>query len=309
MRQMMAEMLTDARERGEPLAGLIASESVIYGRFGFGRGTDRATFEIDTRASAFLDPVPPLDLRLVDKVEAATLLPPIFEQSRRGRPGEPNRLRAQWDYVLADRRWRRQGSRAAFTAASGGGYARYRFEEPDRIVVEELRGVTPEIESGLWRYALDIDLIERVTVLRRPVDEPVRWRLADPRQLRTASVEDRLNVRVLDVPAALQARSYRRSGRVVLELLPPRVEEKGDQAVGVWVLEAGPDGASCRKARAGEAADLRMEVTDLGSLYLGGFTASAMRAGGRIEVLTDGSLEAADALFASPLAPSSGNGF
>jgi predicted acetyltransferase len=309
MGQMMAEMLTDARERGEPVAGLIASESVIYGRFGFGRGTDRATLEIDTRASAFLEPVPALDLQLVDKAEAAKLLPPIFEQSRRGRPGEPNRLRAQWDHVLADRRWRRPGSRPAFSAVCGGGYARYRFEEPDRIVVEELRGVTPEIESGLWRYVLDIDLIEGVTALRRPVDEPVRWRLADPRQLRTASVEDRLYVRVLDVPAALQGRSYRRSGRLVLELLPPLVEEKDDPAVGVWVLEAGPDGASCRKARAGEAADLRMEVTDLGSLYLGGFTASAMRAGGRIEVLRGGSLDAADSLFASPLAPSSGNGF
>ena len=39
LRRLMAGMLEDARARGDALAGLIASESGIYGRFGFGQAT------------------------------------------------------------------------------------------------------------------------------------------------------------------------------------------------------------------------------------------------------------------------------
>jgi predicted acetyltransferase len=316
LRRMMAEMLADGRDRREPVAGLIASESIIYGRFGFGRATDWATFEIDTRASAFVRPAPALDLQLVDKAEAVRRLPPLFELTRRRRAGEPSRTQAWWDKHMADKPHHRGGGRGAFTAVCDGGYVRYRAHEgnplqadPGRVVVEELRGVTPEVEAGLWRYVLDLDLVGRVRVLRRPVDDPVRWRLADPRQLRVTSMDDRLHLRILDVTAALERRRYRASGRLVLDLVAPQVEEKDDPAVGVWTLEAGPDGAQCRPARPGEEADLRMEVTDLGTLYLGGFTASAMSAGGRIEEFTAGSLEAADFLFATPLAPFSGTDF
>jgi predicted acetyltransferase len=309
LRRLMAEMLADARDRSEPLAGLIASESIIYGRFGFGRATDRVTLEIDTRASEFLQPPPTPDLQLVGKDEAAELLPPIFERSRRRRAGEPGRTPAMWTMVLEDKPHRRGGGRGAFTAVCDGGYVRYRAHDPDRISVEELRGVTADIEAGLWRFILDIDLVATVTAYRRPVDEPVRWRLADPRQLRATSLEDRLYVRLLDVPAALEGRGYRRPGRLALDLVAPRVEEKDDPAIGLWVVDAGPEGASCRPGRPGETADLRMEVTDLGSLYLGGFTASVMGAGGRIEELTAGSLDVADSIFATPLAPFTGTGF
>lgn len=309
LRQMMAEMLVDARLRGEPVAGLIASESIIYGRFGFGHATDWTTLEIDTRASGFRDVAPGLDLQLVDKTEAARLLPPVFEQSRRRRAGEPNRTGSRWENILEDRPHRRGGGKAAFSAVADGGYVRYRFHEPNRIAVEELRAVTPEIEASLWRYVLDVDLIRRVTALRRPVDEPLRWRLADPRQLQVKSVEDRLYLRVLDVPAALQARSYRCSGRLVIDLVAPLVEEKSDPAVGTWVLEAEAGGVLCRRAGRGEDPDLRMEITELGSLYMGGFKASTLRAAGRIDELTAGSVDVADSLFGCPLAPLSGTGF
>ena len=89
------------------------------------------------------------------------------------------------------------------------------------IVVEELRGDTPEVEAGLWRFVLDLDLVGVVTVKRGPVDEPVRWRLADPRQLRTIGIEDRLYVRILDTSAAFEARGYQGEGRVVLDVVPP----------------------------------------------------------------------------------------
>ena len=52
-----------------------------------------------------------------------------------------------------------------------------------------------------------------------------------------------------------------------------------------------------------------MRVTDLGSIYLGGFKASTLGAAGLVEQLTPGSLEAADRLFASGPAPLTVTGF
>jgi predicted acetyltransferase len=124
-------------------------------------------------------------------------------------------------------------------------------------------------------------------------------------------IDDRLWVRILDVPGALETRGYRRAGRLVLDVAPPadQLDGQSDPVPGRWVLEAGPDGASCRAARSGESADLRLGVADLGSLYLGGFAASELAAGGRVEELTPGSLDVADALLATRPAPLTVTGF
>jgi predicted acetyltransferase len=318
LRQLMGKALADARARGEAFAGLLASESVIYGRFGFGHATSGTEFTIDSARSAFLTPAPDLDLRLLDRHEAGKILPELFDRQRRTRAGEPSRDGHTWEDVLADRPHRRQGGHGLFVAACDQGYVAYRAHEDDvmraaydRVVIEELRGITPAVEAGLWRFVFDLDLIGTVTARRRPLDDPVRWRLADPRQLRVAAVDDRLYVRILDVPAALEARGYRRTDRLVLDVTPPsdQLDGQPDPAPGRWVLEAGPDGASCRPARSGEDADLRLGVTELGAIYLGGFPASALAAAGRIEALRAGSLDRADALLATSPAPLTGTGF
>ena len=315
--RMMAAMLDDARAHGEALAGLIASESIIYGRFGFGHATDMAEFTINTRESAFSNPAPHLDLQLLDREEAAKILPDLYDRQRRTRSGEVSRNQQVWKEVIADPPNRRHGGSGVFFASCDDGYLAYRAHDANvlrgdlpRITVEELRGTTPEVEAALWRFVLDLDLVGEVTARRRPVDEPVRWRFADPRQLKVTDVVDRLYVRILDVPAALEARGYRNEGRVVLDVLPPSASLGSDDAAsGTWVLEGGPDGASCRAGRAGEEADVRLTVTDLGSLYLGGFSASLLAAAGRVQELTAGGIEAADSLFATWPAPLTGTGF
>lgn len=315
LRQMMAEMLDDARRRSEPVAGLLASESVIYGRFGFGHATDGHELSIDRRRAFFVRPgaIPPA-LRLIEREEAGKVLPSLHDRLRRRRPGDPNRAGSKWESILRDRPHRRpRGAVGAFTAVCDDGYVRYRAFEGDTygVMVEDLYGADPEVEAGLWRFVLELDLVDEVRARRRPVDEALRWRLGDPRQLKVRHAEDMLWLRVLDVPAALEARGYRRPGRLVLDLRPPAEATSGerDPAVGRWVLEAGPDGAACRRAHSGEAADLTMEITDLGSLYLGGFRPSALAAGGRVTELRAGSLDLADGLFGAPLAPQTGTGF
>ena len=89
--QLMAAMHDDARQRGEAIAGLEASESIIYGRFGYGLAVDVAEYSIDSRASAFAVPAPALDLALVDKDAAGrgpprNLRPPTPHPGRRDQP-------------------------------------------------------------------------------------------------------------------------------------------------------------------------------------------------------------------------------
>jgi predicted acetyltransferase len=314
LRRLMAAMIEDARTREEPLAGLLASESVIYGRFGFGHATTCMEVAVDTLRSDFLVAAPELDLRLVDRDEAGKILPELFDRLRRTRAGEPNRDAAVWEDYLGDRPPRRHGASGQFVAVCEDGYVTYRAYDSDimraeypTVLVEDLRGQTPDVEAALWRFVFDLDLVGEVRAKRRPLDEPLRWRLADPRQLKVDVVRDRLYLRVLDVPAALGSRGYRRAGRLVLDVLPS--DGQPDPAAGRWRLEAGPDGASCRPARTGEDADLRLGVTELGALYLGGVASSTLAAAGRVEELRTGSLDRADALLATTPAPLTGTGF
>ena len=315
--RMMTDMLDDSRRRGEPLAGLIASESVIYGRYGFGLATEGATLEVDTREAAMLAPAPRLDIRLIERDEAAKLLPELFDRQRTVRAGEVSRSIGFWEEFAADEPKRRPaGGTAQFVAICPEGYVVYRaVEDPspwkrDRIVIHDLRGTTAGVEAGLWHYIFGIDLTDQITAYRRPVDESLKWRLADPRQLRTTEIEDRLYLRVLDVAAAFEGRGYQSTGRLVIDVVPPAVPGGPDDRVpGRWVLDAGPDGASCRRAGPGEEADLRLDVTALGSLYLGAYPASLLAAAGRVEELRAGSLHVADRVLTTRPTPLTVTGF
>ena len=55
--RLMGTLLDQASERGEPLAYLWASESSIYGRFGYGIASLCAELEVPTERSEFVDGV------------------------------------------------------------------------------------------------------------------------------------------------------------------------------------------------------------------------------------------------------------
>jgi predicted acetyltransferase len=131
----------------------------------------------------------------------------------------------------------------------------------------------------------------------RPVDEPARWRLADPRRLRTTHIGDQLWVRLLDLPAALRARRYAADGELVLEVtdaLRPRNQ-------GRWRLQGGPDGAACEPT--GAEPDLALDVATLGAAYLGGPRLSVLARAGRVAELTPGALGRGDQMLVSEPSP------
>jgi predicted acetyltransferase len=55
--------------------------------------------------------------------------------------------------------------------------------------------------------------------------------------------------------------------------------------------------------RTDDAADLQLDITGLGSVYLGGFTFASLVRGSRAQELTDGAAIRADALFRTNTEP------
>ncbi|MBA3654368.1 MAG: GNAT family N-acetyltransferase [Actinobacteria bacterium] len=314
---MMRRQLEDVAQRGEPLAILLASESVIYGRFGYGLATSHDAIEIDPRHGAFARPVDDRGrMRQLEKDAASKVLPGVFDASRKRNPGDVNRTATWWDTYLKDPESRRQGGSGLFFAVhesakgKADGYVAYRVKNEWRhglpgneIRIDDLVADDPTVYAATWRYLLDIDLAGSITAWGRPVDEPLRWLLADPRRLRTTVTGDFLWARILDVPAALSARHYTVHGDLVLEV----TDEFLGRATGRFALTAGPDSASCAPTK--KKADLALSVADLGALYLGGHAASTLARAGRVDEKTKGALARADAMFVTHPAPYCRTGF
>jgi predicted acetyltransferase len=70
---------------------------------------------------------------------------------------------------------------------------------------------------------------------------------------------------------------------------------------GRYVVEGGPEGAGCRPTD--REPDLTIGVAELGSLYLGGVSATTLARAGRVEARTPAVLRVADAFFTSTPAP------
>jgi predicted acetyltransferase len=98
-------------------------------------------------------------------------------------------------------------------------------------------------------------------------------------------------LRILDVPSALSARSWAAPVSTTLGVREP------SGAVGAWRLHDG----RCEPAAA--APDLELDLRDLGSVYLGGVSLSALHAAGLVTEHTPGSVAALDAALRTPLAP------
>jgi predicted acetyltransferase len=60
----------------------------------------------------------------------------------------------------------------------------------------------------MWMLLADFDLTRKIVAPARPADEPLRWMLRNPRAMRITRQSDNLWLRILDLPRALEARSY-----------------------------------------------------------------------------------------------------
>lgn len=297
---MMANLLKDVHERGEPVAVLRAAESIIYGRFGYGIGTVHENWSIERPHTAYAGPFEAEGrTAFVTSQEMRQVFPEVHRRATQGRPGAVQPPAGLWGMVAADLEHQREGASANFHVVyrRGGdtdGYVTYRLKD-EAVRVSALLSVTDEAHAALWRYCFDVDLRSSTTAIDRPVDDPLPWMLADPRRLKKTSY-DGLWLRLVDLRAALLSRRYARQGRLVLDVRDgfcPWNE-------GRYLLEGGPSGAECRPT--GETPDLVLSTADVAACYLGAARFTTLARAGRVEERTRGALSEADAMFATDVA-------
>ncbi len=308
--QMMRRQLDHAHERGEPVAALWATEGSIYGRFGYGLATTAVSIEADRDRMRFRSPDEPAGrVRLVDEEESRELVPPIYGRVQAHTPGMLARHESWWrGYRLADPEHWRQGGGPLYRAVweDGDGepqaYALYRsngkwedFIPAGTLQVREAIGATPQGTREIWRFLFGVDLIKTVKTWHLPPDHPLFLSVTEPRRLHAAT-GDALWVRLVDVPAALGERSYAADGEVTFEVRDGFCSWND----GTWALRA--EGGRGVVERGGQA-ELQIEAADLGSVYLGGWSFAALQQAGRVEELSPGAVERADALFRTAAQP------
>jgi len=301
---MMRIQLEDIRGRGEPLAALWASEEAIYRRFGYGLASLMGEMSLPRGYQGLrVPPNPAATVRLVSLEQAAELLPPIYDRIRLRTPGMYARPATWWETrILDDPSDRREDGAAKNVAlleldGAPAGYALYRvvskWESGQNVGhLRVLEAMASAAELELWRYLLGIDWVETFRAHHLPVDHPLLHGLAYPRRL-NLRIGDQLWVRLVDVGAALAARSYASDGPLVLELSDGFLPENA----GRWRLADG--GAE----RTDDQPDLALDVQELASLYLGGFGASELLRAGLVRELREDAAARADALFATPRKP------
>jgi predicted acetyltransferase len=310
---MLTESLHAARDRGDAVSILWAAEWPIYWRFGYAPATVNVNYALHPRVPGGRLQRGAGNLRRVDAAELGAIAPDIFARAARQRAGNIDRPGSWWSSSLGldgypqpryDGKWPTQ---IVHDGPDGpDGYVAWIANEHEASVdVLDLCTATEAAYRGLWAYLSSLDLVEKVTVRRRPVDEPVRWLLPDGRALRQDEAMDGIWVRLLDVPAALAARRYAVPERLVFEVVD---DDIGGFAAGRYVLEGGPDGAKCLPSTV-DTPDLRVHQRALAAAYLGGPSLHSQLIAGRVDELSPGALRRADAMFATPLAPWCATGF
>ena len=182
---MMRYEITDALERGESIAILFASESGIYGRFGYGLATWHQRIRIrrgDGRLAvgAAAPETAQVCLRAADPADVRSELVDLFAAVVPSRPGMLARNDAWWDILLSDHPARRDGMsplRCLIAEDSAGprGYALYRTKgswtdgvADGTLQLRELTAVDPAAAAALWADLFSRDLVGEVVARNLP---------------------------------------------------------------------------------------------------------------------------------------------
>ena len=309
---MMSQIHSAARERGDIIAGLWASQSHLYSRFDYGLAINSYDWEIDPSYGAFShSPVSDDDesdahVYFVGADEAAAMLPGIYEQMRQETTGAVDRSPGRWRYELFDEeRVRARASSMFFAiceeAGEQTGYVAYRMRrvgdtDMGTLEVSEQVSVTDTAHATMWRFLLNFDLVGKIIAVNRPADDPLWWMLSDPRRLNRKS-HDALWLRLLDIPKALEARTYNADGRLKITL----VSEAQPEVTGTYVLDIDDSQASVKKTT--DKPDVVVTPADLAALYMGGVTPGSLVEAGRVDVVTTGSLAKLHGMFSTDSAP------
>ena len=301
--QLMRRQLADAHSRGEPLATLYASEGAIYPRFGYGLASLSGDIELPKEHAVLWDDEPLGQARLLDtEEEVLELVPGIYDRVQAETVGMFTRTQDWWRVRRLSRRSGRPGGEQMRVVIELDGapeaYALYRLNfaaehmiSGTTLEISEALGTSPRALAAIWRYLLGIDWVAKISTYWLPLDHPLFLWLREPRRMRYSAAEA-VWVRLVDIGAALVARELG-EGAVVLDVR----DEFCPWNQARWRVAA--EGVDRTTAEA----DLRLDVNELGSVYLGGFTFDQLHRAERVEELKPGAVERADVLFRTERQP------
>ncbi|WP_156759858.1 GNAT family N-acetyltransferase [Microbacterium karelineae] len=286
-RGMLEGELRAAADAGLAMAGLTVSEATIYGRYGFASAIPVAGVTIDAKRAGWGPHEPAARIRFVDREQLADDLGTLHERTRGQRLGDieawPRRWRQSAALVPgAEKPGHVRGVRAIDADGELVGSLAFRVEEGTdfshhTLRVEQLIAATPDARAALWRFAITYDLVSTVQASLQPIDDPLPWLVRDRRAI-TQAVHDHGWLRILDVPAALSARSL--AGAFGVRL---RVTDPLGIAAGAWtVAKLGAEGVRVESLGDGERAEVTLDVGALSAAYLGSVSLGTLAAAGRV---------------------------
>ncbi len=254
LRAMMHTHLQQSIDLGDTASVLMASESGIYQRYGYGVATEMVRWQLNTQLFALFESAPvssegKISL-LHNRSEAIAVLAGIHTKYCENRAMEVVRDELWWRYMLepADADWVAIGKNK-FVAVHynnekvADGYALYSIGDNSdsgfthgnansTVVLTEICAHTIESEISLFSYLTTLPWCRQLVWELGPVDPPLRHFMTDPRQLWQQSRVDMLWLRPLDVKRLLTERSYGCDGRVVIDYN----DAQFPQLSGRWLL-------------------------------------------------------------------------
>lgn len=310
-------------EGREPLSGLHASESAIYGRFGYGLAT--VGYQLSLGRDVGLRPLAGADAEAAERLRVrfetadpdrhGDLVHDLYHRACRRRPGMVGRTR---ELTLADlrdtpRELERNEPLRLLVAERDGvptGYALLRrsmrwedFAPDGTVEVRELAAVDRPTEHRLWQAVTQFDLTSRTRAGRIATDDALLAWLVDARAAKPVRT-DELWLRVVDVDRALSARGYAGAVDVVLQVRDALCPWND----GRWRLRAdAAGGAEC--VRTDDEPHLALDVRELGSVLAGGTTVAALTDAGLVSELQPGAARALSRALRCDVEPATTYGF
>jgi len=280
MRELMDVMVDDARDHGETMVGLLASEGSIYRNVGFATASYQQSYLLDVSKAAFLESRADTgSCRFVDDgAERLEIVADALTRALPGRVGDVSRPDRILTRDLSDHPSEREGDSPEWMLvhedAEGrvDGVVRYRIASdwgdglPRFLLkVTSFIALSADAERALWSTLCEVDLIGSIKWWRGPVDPLLGDLLANRRALTTTETADGMWLRILDVAAVLESRTYSVADAITFDL--------GDD--GTWQLDGDTVGATC--VRSTRTPDATLSMTDLASLVLGGGSAKRLQ--------------------------------
>ena len=289
---MMRHHLEQTRAEGVHVSALHASEPVIYGRYGYGlaslelevtlgRGTTLTAPQLDdaasrstTRMGTVTDPDVPRRMREchLASAEPGTVVGEL-EYYERVCYMLPEELRDKepWRVLFAQR----DGVDVGFTMFRRS-HKWERGRPGGELSVWSLVG-DPAARLTLLRRLVDFDLMGSVKIRAVGVDDPMLLWAGGPRSTSDVGTYDSLWVRLVDLPEALQERTWCSPCDVVVEV----ADTAAPWNDGRWRIRADASGQAAVERSTAEA-DVRLPVSALGAAYLGGGNLVALQRAGLV---------------------------